>query len=43
MEEKRYVATVDSVHQITPDLEDLIEEVEQGEVVSMGEFNLNNS
>lgn len=38
MEEKRYVPIVDGVLQITPDLEDIIEEVELGEVVSMSEF-----
>ena len=38
MEEKRYVPIDDGVLQITPDLEMIIEEVEQGEVVSMCEF-----
>ena len=38
MEEKKYVPIVDGVLQITPDLEEIIEEVEQDEVVSMSEF-----
>lgn len=38
MEEKKCVPIIDSILQITPDLEEIIEEIELGEVVSMSEF-----
>lgn len=38
MEEKISVPIIDGVLHITSDLEEIIEEVEQGEVVSMSEF-----
>lgn len=38
MEDKGYVPIIDGVLQITPDLEEIVEEVEQGEVVSMSEI-----
>lgn len=38
MEEKKCVPIIDGILQITPDLEEIIEEIELGEVVSMSEF-----
>ena len=38
MEENKYAPIIDDVLQITPDLEEVIEEVDQGDVVSMSEF-----